>query len=241
MSFARWRFTMKRWLRMGLVLCVSPLLGVSLWLAWQQNQTAVTAITHLSRTSSCAVDEVRLQWNGDEPIGSYSPYLQAVMAATSGTEIGSPGFNEWNRDARLYYWFLAQTAVKNKAYDKSLLYLATARAGAMLDAAGHTTIATGHTECTLINWTVASELGYREPPDGYVQHMMNTEQEPQVVEAFSRLLQYDAQRADWRLSLAKAYLAVGETAVAEETLAPVLLNGTPEQVEAANTLLQSGS
>ncbi len=232
---------MKRWVMMGSLLGVLPLLVFDLWSAWMQNQTAVTAITHLSTTSSCAIDAVRLQWDGDLPAGSYSPYLQAVMAGALGTEMMSPDFNEWKRDPRLYYWFLAQTAVKNKAYDKSLLYLTTAKAETMLEAAGHTTIETGHTECSLINWTVASEISSREAPDGYVQHMMNTEQWPQVVEAFSRLLQYDSQRVAWRLSLAKAYLAMGETAVAEETLTPVFLNGTPEQIKAAKRLLQSGS
>lgn len=231
---------MKYWVSIGMLLCVSPLLAFHLGPAWQQNQTAVTTIAHLSTTSSCAVDEVGVRWNGDLPILSYTPYLQAVIASALGTEIVPPSFDEWERDPRFYYWFLAQTAVKNEAYRDSLLYLTTADAGAMLDAAGHSAIITGHTECSLINWTVVSEIGYGEPPDGYVQHMMNHEQWPQVAEAFSRLLRYDPRRADWRLPLAKAYMAMGETAVAEETLAPVLLDGTDDQIEAANKLLQSG-
>lgn len=204
--------------------------------AWKINQTAVNTLAHLSPTASCAIDQARLQWQGTPPTQTLPPYLQAVVASALDTELASPTLEDWKRDPRLYYWFMAQTAVKNGAYQESLAHLTAADAGFMLDAAGHLAATEA---CSVINWTIASEIGYLEPPDGYVQHLVNHQLYADVAETFTRLLHYDSERVAWRLSLAKAYVAMGETAVAAETLEPVLLHGTIQDIEAANKILQS--
>lgn len=208
------------------------------WTTWMQNQEAVTAIAHLAPTSSCAVDEVRWQWIGPQATFGASPYVQAAVAGAAGIDVMPPEFEGWERDTRLYHWFRAQTSVKEGDYSTSLTHLQLAEAGSMLDAAGHTAGQVNHPECSVVNWTVASEIGYRPPPNGYVQGMMNNHQWSQVAEAFERLLHYDPNRIPWRLRAAEAYAAMGQTLSVRELLKPVLNYGTAEEIESANKLLQ---
>ena len=207
--------------------------------AGRQNQAALAAVVHLSSTTSCAADQPYWQWQGDTSISSPSPYLQAVLAGALDTEFIPPSFAEWRRDPRLFYWFAAQHAAKNDDYSGNLHLLRKAGVGSMLDATAHMVARAGHPECSLINWTLANEIGYGEPPDGYRQHMMNQRQWTEVAEAFERLLMYDVNRAEWRISLARAYLALQRATDAEYMLAPVIANGALEEKNEAARLLQT--
>jgi hypothetical protein len=207
--------------------------------AGRHNQAAVVAVAHLSGTRSCAADQPYWQWQGVTPTSPPSPYLQAVLAGALDTELVPPSFVEWQRDPRLFYWFAAQHAAKNGDYSESLRLLQQSRAGSMLDATAHMAARAGRPECSLINWTLASEIGYGQSPDGYRQHMMNHRQWMQVAVAFERLLMYDANRVEWRISLARAYLALQRATDAEYILAPVIANGTLEEKNEAARLLQT--
>ncbi len=232
---------MKYWFWIGFFFILLLTLSTTILTMWKQNKTAVFTVTHLTPTSSCAIDEPRLKWTGEPSTSVPSPYLQAVVASAVDNTTASPPLTEWERDPRLYYLFLAETAVKHGNYADSLTHLTTANAGRRLDAAGHFAATEA---CSIINWTIASEIGYREPPDGHVQHLTSHQLYEDVAESFTRLLHYDTERAAWRLALAKAYVEMAETAVGttdlvEETLMPILLNGTSEEIEEANKILQT--
>jgi hypothetical protein len=225
------------WAQMALLLVAVRLLVPSLVQAVTENRRAVAIVTHLSTTSACAPDEPLLEWHGRLPTFPLSPYLQLVLASALNTDFVPPDLDEWQRDPRLFYWFAAQHAVKQGDYAGSLEMMGQAQAGSLLDAAGHMSGVAGKPECSIINWTLASELGYTRVPDGYVQNMVNQQQWRLVAEVYDRLLKYDPQRSEWRLLLGQAYMGLGETAVAQDVLAPILLYGTNEEVEAVNQLL----
>lgn len=225
--------------KIALLLTAVGLLLPPLVRAIGENRRVVEIIAQLSPTTACAPDEPLLQWHGRLPTAPLSPYLQAVLAAAQDTDFALPTEDVWQRDPRLFYWFAAQHAVKRGDYASSLEMLRQAQAGSLLDAAGHMTAVAGKRECSIINWTLANELDYTQVPAGYVQNMVNQQQWTAVAEVYSRLLPYDPQRAEWRLLLAQAYLGLGETAVAQEILAPVLLYGTAAEIETANQLLSS--
>lgn len=208
--------------------------GLRLWTFLQPNQRAVAAISHLSLTTSCAIDEPYLQWEGEPVNLEQSAYLQGAAASALQSDLSIPSFDEWDRDPRLYYWFMAQMAVKNKAYTESLDYLAAADAGSILNVAGHFSPTP---VCAVINWSIASEIGYIPPPNWLIQGMESQKDWVQLEETLIRLLRYDSQRVSWRLSLAKAYMATGETAVAEEILEPVLNDDSSENREQALSIL----
>lgn len=211
------------------------IVSIRIGTSWQNKKVFIFFVDHLELISSCKIDEVRLHWQGELLDGPLPPYLQGVAASTLNTNVDSPGKDIWDRDFRLYYWFMAQSAVKNNLYGDSLIYLNSADVGKMIDAAGHNNPSP---ICRMINWTLASEIGYRDPPDEYVQAMRDTDQWDAIEQAFTHLLKYDPQRTAWRLTLAEAYMVLEKRSSAEMVLVPVFLNGTDEEIEAANTVLQ---
>jgi len=132
---------------------------------------------------------------------------------------------------------MSQNAIKSGNYDRSLDYLGLANAVPMIEAFGHTTSSDGRSECSLINWVLAYEIGSRYSPDWYIHKMKNLQQWEDLARGFKQLLLYRPDRVDWRLHLGEAYIALGQIQDAEHVLNPILVIGDQEERTKANNLL----
>ena len=137
----------------------------------------------------------------------------------------TPGLDDAPHDARLLAWFQALSLARRGQAAESLPYFKASGAGPMLLGAGH---ATYHSDpaCTVFNWILAYEIGPAGLLDGspksvqgYVDGLIANGQAQVVVEAYSGLLRYEPANAGWRLTLAKAYLALDQLPEAEAVCA----------------------
>jgi hypothetical protein len=180
-------------------------------------------------------------WKGNAIPAQSGNYVSLVLGSF-GAEHSIPG-TVGQHDTRLAAWFQALRLARQGREQQSLPYLQTARVGQMLLAAGHATYRSDPA-CSVFNWLLAHKVGQvGSPPDpslesikGYVNWLI-AEKPEAVKEAFMRLLRYDPEDMEWRLTLAKAHLALGELPAAEAVLQPVL--ASPAERTAAEALLQA--
>lgn len=206
--------------------------------AVRTNVAAQSVAKHLSPVDACAPDEVRSRWAGGTVPSSLPLNLHAAVAAARGSAELMPAAVEWERDPRLYAWFQAQFSAKQGDYPLSYAYLNQANAGPMLEAQGHGAFYID-LKCTLIVWALAHELdGYTEP-SWVVDHLAREGRWEVIAEAYERLLRYLPDRADWRMTLARAYVGLSRQPDAEAVLEPLLGSSSQATREAAERLLRS--
>lgn len=206
--------------------------------AVRTNVAAQSVARQLLPVDACAPDEVRSRWAGGMVPSNLPLNLHAAVAAAGGSAESMPAEAEWERDPRLYAWFQAQFSAKQGNFPLSYAYLSRANAGPMLEAQGHGAFYTDP-RCTLIVWALAHEIGGYTEPSWVVDHLAREGSWEVIAEAYERLLRYLPDRADWRMTLARAYVGLNRRPDAEAVLEPLL--GSPSQAtrEAAENLLRS--
>ena len=206
--------------------------------AVRTNVAALAVARHLSPVDACAPDEVRSRWAGGVVPSSLPLNLLAAVAAATGSAESMPVAAEWERDPRLYAWFQAQFSAKQGNYPLSYTYLRQANAGSMLEAQGHGAFYTD-LKCTLIVWALAHELDGYDEPTWVVDDLAREGSWEIIAEAYERLLRYLPERADWRLTLARAYVGLNRRQDAAAVLEPLLGSSSQAMREAAESLLRN--
>lgn len=219
-------------LLLGLLVLCGPVLIHSL----RANGSALAALRHLTNTGSCAPDQVYFRWDGAPIPGGMNQYVRAAVAAAENAALSMPPITDWDRDPRLYFWFEAQAAVKQDDYPHSLELLQRAGIGQMLEAQGHP-LFWSNPSCALIVWTLAHEVAGYSDPAWVVQHLVAQQDWVAVAEAYERLLPYEPENSEWRLVLARAYLALDRCTDALLTLQPLLNSPSSVDRQAAEALL----
>jgi hypothetical protein len=181
---------------------------------FSQNLAAVEVIKHLRPIiARCTPLDAEWAWDGTNLPANSSAYLQAMMMS-----FGAPGTLEEtaypeHRDPRLGDWARALQLARRGYAEESMLYFKTAGTGYIFLAAGHKTYLTDPA-CTVFNWVLAHEIGnvgpYPDPPlpniINYVESLIANGQAQAVIDAYTRLLNFEPHKTEWRLTLDKALL-----------------------------------
>lgn len=231
------------WLTAGMVGAAVALAGARSGQDGLSNVAAVAALKELQPAAArCAPLDAEWTWSGSQIPAQTNDYVRLVLASLNGADENPPEDVE-QRDPRLVAWFQALWLARQRQAAQSLPYLRAAGVGRMLLAAGHRTYRSDPA-CSVFNWLLAHKVGpVGLSPDpslegirGYVGGLLREKPEA-VKEAYVRLLGFDPDDVEWRLTLAKAHLALGELSAAEEVLQPML--ALPAERPAAEALLQA--
>jgi len=190
----------------------------------------------------CAPLDAEWIWNGMALPKGTSAYLRAATLSIGAQGITEGQSSHEQYEPRLLAWFQALQLARHGQAADSMPYFKMAGVGQVFLAAGHKTYLTDSV-CTAFNWVLAHEIGNVGPsPDpplanvtSYVEGLIANGQAQAVIEAYTRLLTFAPNKNDWRLTLAKAYLTVKQTSMAEHVLQPLL--ASPEGRAAAEALL----
>ena len=224
-------------------LIVAALLGLRVSRDWSNNGTAIQVVKQMRPVEAgCMPLEAQWTWSGTDLPANISPYLRAAAVSVGASDTAETPRDPERRDPRLLAWFRALQLARQGQTEASMPYLKASGAGQVFLAAGHRTYYTAPA-CTVVNWVLAYEIGNVSPsPDPprssvivYVEGLIANGQAQAVIDAYTRLLAFEPNKSDWRLTLAKAYLTLKQKSMAEQVLQPLLTS--PEGRNAAEALL----
>lgn len=231
------------WLTVGIMGVAVVLIGTRLAQHLSYNVTAVSVIQQLEPVQArCKPLDPEWVWSDNAVQMQAGNYVNVVLASL-GTK-DSVSETTAQHDPRLVAWFQGLRLMRTGQEEQSLSYLRAAGAGRLLLAAGHATYLSDPA-CTVFDWVLAHDIGSVGPtPDpplanlnSYVAGLIDNGQPEVVVDAYTRLLKFEPQKSDWRLTLARAHLALDQLPEAEEVLQPVL--EIPSDRTKAEALLQA--
>ncbi len=196
--------------------------------AWFINRSSLLALKQVTPVNAgCDPLEPSLRWSG-ELWNDPTSRLGVVVAAAGGlAEKTLPGQNQAH-DAQQWAWFTAKRLIAQGQYAASFPYLQQAHIAGMLTTAGH--FNHGDWGCGLFNWLMAVEMKdseFQPSPDwaslvGYTNNFIADGRAQIVIDAYTRLLAFQPERTEWRLVLARAYLALEQLDEARRILEPLL-------------------